>query len=221
MFNPKLAVAVLGPALFLSALIGPATAAPAAATRPPTVARALQFEALRLERSGQNRLLLRAFINGKPALLAVDSGAAVSVIASHRLRHFGLTPARSRVDIPARLSLNGAFNDVAIARTLQLGALNLLDEPMVVVDLAASPNVAERRDEEAIDGVIGADILFPTQAVLDCRAQVLILKMDPRVRGSAPGLDFSGLRRVKIHVTPGYTLYLDVRLNGRRARLMV
>src|SRR5258705_13932147 len=34
-----------------------------------------QFEALPLVRSRQNHLLLRAFINGRPAWLTVDSGA--------------------------------------------------------------------------------------------------------------------------------------------------
>src|SRR4029453_15039660 len=43
-----------------------------------------QFEALPLVRSRQNHLLLRAFINGKPAWLTVDSGAPVSAIALNR-----------------------------------------------------------------------------------------------------------------------------------------
>ena len=76
-------------------------------------------------------------------------------------------------------------------------------------------------EEQAIDGILGADILFPTQAVLDCRAQVLILKVDPNVRGSAPGLDFTGFQRMKIHVSSGYNLYVDGRLNGKRAKLMI
>ena len=45
-----------------------------------------QFEALPLVRSRQNHLLLRAFINGKPAWLTVDSGAPVSAIALNRTR---------------------------------------------------------------------------------------------------------------------------------------
>ncbi|MDP9187573.1 MAG: hypothetical protein M3O72_09500, partial [Verrucomicrobiota bacterium] len=48
-----------------------------AATKAPRVADASspRFEALPLTRSRQNHLLVRAFINGKPALLGVDSGA--------------------------------------------------------------------------------------------------------------------------------------------------
>ena len=183
--------------------------------------RALQFQALPLERSRQNHLLLRAFINGKPALLAVDTGAPVSAIGIHRVKHFGMTPATSGSGIPTRLQINGALNGVAIARTLRLGALNLLDEPMVAIDLGSSSRAAKLMKEQAIDGIIGADILFPTQAVLDCAAQRLIMKIDPDARGRAPGTDYSGFIRVPIHVSAGYNLYVDGTLNGKKAKLLV
>ncbi len=227
--NPKSRAqrSILWPALLLLVLVSPALAetrralpvgrALPAAREP----RGLQFEALPLERSRQNHLLVRATINGKPALLGVDSGAPVSAISIARLRHFGMTPAPANAEIPTRLRVNGAYNNVAIARSLKLGALNLIDEPMVALDLAGSSKAAQEMKEQAIDGIIGADILFPTQAVLDCRAQILILKVDPNVRGSAPGLDFTGFQRMKIQVSSGYNLYVDGRLNGQRAKLMI
>src|SRR6266536_6531152 len=84
-----------------------------------------QFEALPLVRSRQNHLLVRAFINGKPALLTVDSGAPVSAIALHRRDYFRLTPITATSNLPARVQINGAFNNVALARQLRLGALTL------------------------------------------------------------------------------------------------
>ncbi len=226
-FNRPSLRSLLGSALLILALALPALAAPRR-TLPVRSAlpvgrepRGLQFEALPLERSRQNHLLVRVLINGKPALLGVDSGAPVSAISISRLRHFGMVPARANSDVPTRLRINGTYNNVTIARGLQLGALNLIDQPMVALDLGGSSKAAAEMKEQAIDGIIGADILFPTQAVLDCRAQVLILKVDPNVRGSAPGLDFTGFQRMKIHVSSGYNLYVDGRLNGKRAKLMV
>ena len=221
---------ILGPALLVLTLAAPTFAAPPARALPvrralsaiPRIeARGLQFEALPLERSRQNHLLLRATINGKPALLGVDSGAPVSAISIARLRYFGMTPVRADSDIPTRLRINGAYNNVAIARSLRLGALNLVDEPMVAVDLGGSSKAAVMMNEQAIDGILGADVLFPTEAVLDCRAQMLILKVDPKVRGSAPGLDFTGFKGIPIHVSSGYNLYVDGQLNGKRAKFMV
>ena len=165
--------------------------------------------------------MVRASINGRPALLGVDTGAPISAIAVNRVRFFGMTPASAVADYPTRLQVNGGSNSVAVAHSLQLGALNLIDEPMVAIDLGSKSRAAEMMDEQALDGIIGADILFPTNAVLDCRAQMLILKIDPSVRGSAPGLDYRGFSRVPIQVSAGYNLYVNGSFNGKRARLML
>jgi predicted aspartyl protease len=172
---------------------------------------------LPLIRSAQNHLLVRAEINGKPALLGVDTGAPVSAVALNRRAHFGLAPITGKSAIPPRLSINGAFNSVAIARNLRLGALNLVDEPMVLVDLGGMRKT--KRDE--IDGILGADILFPTKAMLDCHRQILVLKINPSVPGSIPGFDYSGFRRIPMHVSDGFNLYVDGSVNGQKAKLMV
>lgn len=207
-------------AALLLTLAAPAQGARRAPRAQP-VRETIQFQALPLERSRQNHLLVRAFINGKPALLGVDSGAPVSAIAIHRRAHFGMTPAPANAKIPTRLRINGTYNSVAIARNLRLGALNLVDEPMVVLDLDGSSRAARLMNEQAIDGILGADILFPTEAVLDCKEQVLILKMDPQFRGGVPGMDYRGFSRVPMHVSSGYNLYVDGAVNGKRAKLMV
>jgi predicted aspartyl protease len=193
-----------------------------AATRDRTTApqSSAQFEALPLVRSKQNHLLVRAFVNGKPAWLGVDTGAPVSAIALERRQHFGLTGVGGS-KLPARLQINGAFNNVAIARRFRLGALSLVDEPLVVVDLSGSSRAAHVLHEQEIDGILGADILFPTQAVLDCQRQLLILKIDPDASGSAPGVEFRGLRRMPIRVSEGFNLYVDGAINGAPAQLMV
>ena len=201
----------------IAAFIGLAALVVATSLRAAT-AGALQYEALPLIRSNQNHLLVHAQINGKPALLGVDTGAPVSAIALNRRAYFGLTPITGKSEIPARLSINGAFNSVAIARNLRLGALNLVDEPMVLVDLGGLRR-SSKRDE--IDGILGADILFPTKALLDCQKQILILKINPSVPGAVPGFDFSGFRRIPIHVSDGFNLYVDGSVNGQKARLMV
>jgi predicted aspartyl protease len=180
-----------------------------------------RFEALPLTRSRQNHLLVRAFINGKPALLGVDSGAPISAIALKRRAHFGLTGIPGSSTLPARLQINGAFNNVAIAHNFRIGALNLVDEPVVVVDLSGSGRASRMLHEQEIDGILGADILFPTGAVLDCQKQMLILNMNPGSPGKTPGTQYSGLRSVPIRVSETYNLYVDAAINGQPARLMV
>lgn len=205
-------------AALLAAAVLALPAAAAAQSRPPSTSGALQYEALPLIRSAQNHLLVRAEINGKPALLGVDSGAPVSAIALNRRAYFGMAPISGKSSLPSRLSINGAFNSVAIAHNLRLGALNLVDEPMVMVDLGGMRH-SSKRDE--IDGILGADILFPTKALLDCQRQILVLKINPSVPGRIPGFDFSGFRSIPMHVSDGFNLYVDGSVNGQKAKLMV
>jgi predicted aspartyl protease len=180
-----------------------------------------EFEALPLVRSRQNHLLVRAFINGRAAWLTVDSGAPVSAIALNRRAYFRLKPITAESSLPARIQINGAFNNVAIARELRIGGLTLADEPVVTVDLGGSARAARMAHEPQIDGIIGADILFPTQAVLDCERQLLVLKTDPNVVGRFPGFNRRGLRAVPIQVSDGYNLYVNGSVNGKPAKLMV
>jgi predicted aspartyl protease len=179
------------------------------------------FEAIPLVRSRQNHLMVRAFINGREAWLTIDSGAPVSAIAINRRNYFRLKPITAKSELPSRIQINGAFNNVAIARELRLGGLTLIDEPMVTVDLGDSARAARLAHEEQIDGIIGADILFPTQAVLDCQRQLLILKTDPDILGGAPGFDRRGLQAVPIQVSDGFNLYVNGSINGKAAKFMV
>lgn len=133
----------------------------AAGARPGKSAprRTAEFEALPLLRSRQNHLLVQASVNGKIAWLGVDSGAPFTAIASHRRAHYRLTDVPEDSELPSRLQVNGSYNNVSIVRHLRLGSLNLLDEPVVVLNLGGS-----RRnrivEEQQIDGILGADVLF-------------------------------------------------------------
>ncbi len=189
--------------------------------RPRPASGNLQYEALPLRRSAQNHLLVRAYINGKPALLGVDSGAPVSAISIQRREHFGLRPLPGGSKLPLRVNINGAFNRLAIASTLRLGSLTLLDEPLVMIDLSNSSEGARAHREREVDGILGADVLLPTKAVLDCQAQLLVLKMDPESPGPIPGFDFRGFRGMPMHVSRDFNLYVDGRINDAPAKLMV
>ena len=134
-----------------------------------------------------------------------------------------MDPVSAKSKIPSRLNINGAFNSMSIARNLRLGALNLVDEAMVLIEFAylrQSFNDKEEHESES-DGILGTDILSPLMAVLDYDRMLLVLKIDPRVSGPVPGFNFRGFRRVRMHESEGYNLYVDGSVNGTRARLMV
>jgi predicted aspartyl protease len=193
-----------------------------AVAKQPARDEAPQYEALPLMRSSQNHLLVRAEINGKPAILLVDTGAPLSAVAIDRATHFGMNPVSAKSKIPSRLNINGAFNAMSIARGLRLGALNLVDEAMVLIDFSYLRQSAnDGGQERESDGILGTDILSPLMAVLDYDRMLLVLKIDPRVSGPVPGFNFRGYRRVRMRENEGYNLYVDGSVNGTKARLMV
>jgi predicted aspartyl protease len=189
--------------------------------------RTTEFEALPLVRSRQNHLLVRAYINGKPAWLGVDSGAPVSAIALHRADYFQVNGIAGNPALPSHVEINGAFNKVGIVRKMRLGGIELADEPVVLVDLDGPAKSHRKRrhlremEEQDIDGILGADILFPTKAVLDCRRRLLYLNGDPDSGDPIPGVNYRGFQSVPIQVSDGYNLYVAGAINDRPARLMV
>jgi hypothetical protein len=165
-------------------------------------------------------LIVRAFINGKAAWLVLDSGAPITGIAAHRREYFHLTGVPTESQLPSRVEINGTSNTLTIIKGLRLGSLNLEDWPAVILNLGGSRRAA-RIGEQQIDGIIGADVLFPTKAVLDCQRQLLVLNMDPDLPGRAPGIDYRGFKAVPMQVSDGFNLYVDARINDKPARLMV
>jgi predicted aspartyl protease len=179
------------------------------------------FQVLPLIRSRQNHLLVRALVNGEEAWLTVDSGSPISAIAIARREHFHLAGITPNSELPARVQVNEGFGNMAVARSFRLGALTLLDEPVVMLNLKSPSPASRLLNDERVDGILGTDVLLPLEAVMDCRAQTLILKMNPGHAGRAPGVDYRGYNSVKIQVTPGSNLYVNGSINGTPGKLMV
>jgi predicted aspartyl protease len=204
-------------ALLVAALIqAPVFARPGARGSQSAAANA-QFEALPLDRSRQNHLIVRAFINGKPARLGVDTGAPSSAIAANRARHFGVKPIAG----PPHVLVNNAVSAVGIAKNLRIGGFTLVDQPLVMVNFGSDNKAGRVRADQEIDGILGADILFPMRAVLDCQRQLLILNLDPDSETPTPGMDYTGFTSVPIHVSDRYNLYVDGAINGTPAQLLL
>jgi len=177
----------------------------------------LQYEVLPLFRSDHNHLLVRTEINDKPATLVVDTGAPISAVSLDRAKHFGLTRVNPKSDTPAELNINGALSRLSIAKNIRLGAINLVDEPMVLISVPEHQGSGKLEG----DGILGTDVLSPLKAVLDFDRMLLVLKIDSTVPGPVPGFDYTGFRRIRMQESDGGNLYVRSSINGTKARLMV
>src|SRR5438046_10344789 len=126
-FLPKIFVSILCAGLSLA----PQSPAANRTSARPSAQSTPQFEALPLVRSRQNHLLVRAYINGRPAWLGVDSGAPVSAIAVHRREHVRLTPITAKSNPPAGNQANYAINKDTIAVHVPRDGITPVDAPVV------------------------------------------------------------------------------------------
>jgi predicted aspartyl protease len=192
---------------------------PAAVPRAGAIAD--QFEMLPLTRSWQNHLLVHARVNGKPAVLMVDSGAPATLISSRRRAEFQIQRIGPNSGLPTSVIVNGVADRLAILHSLRLGALNIVDLPVVLTNVSSPPRIAKMVREQQIDGILGVDVLFATKAVLDCQDQVLILNRYPEVGGAERALDLRGFQKMPIYVSEGYNLFVNSSINGTRTRLLL
>jgi hypothetical protein len=151
----------------------------------------------------------------------VDSGAPATLISLKRRSYFKLTGIGNRSTLPTDILINGVVDKLAIVHSLRLGVLDIVDIPVVVANVSAPGRVARMVGEEEIDGILGVDVLFATKAIMDCKEQVLILKIDPEVPGNVPGLDLRGFHKIRMDVSEGFNLYVNSSINGTRTRLLV
>jgi predicted aspartyl protease len=186
-----------------------------------SAARKAEFEALPLSRTEQNHLLVHAYINNRPALLVVDTGSPTTVVTTRRGNYFRLTNAPAKLNWPREVQVNGSMNSLVIARQIKLGALTLVDTPVVLADIGGARHLSRSLHLQEIDGILGADALAATQAVVDCEKQLLFLNLYPDAPGRVPGLDVRGFQSMPMLANEGMNYYVDGSINGRNARLMV
>jgi len=203
----------------LAAALAFAEAIQAASPKPRDISD--RFEALPLTRSWQNQLLVHVRINGKPAVLMVDSGAPATLVSTKRRADFHLEEIGGNSGLPSSVIVNGVANKLAIVHSLRLGALNIIDIPVVMTNISSPPRVAKMVREQEIDGILGVDILFATKAIMDCQDQVLILNRYPEISGNEKALDLRGFHKTPIYVSEGYNLFVNSSINGTRTRLLV
>jgi predicted aspartyl protease len=201
------------------------------------------FEQTKLQRRFGNHLYLPTWINGKPGNLVIDNSAPTTVIHRESADTYGLSlsPTNQRVS-----NVWGATADTYSAgklRTLQIGHRTLTDIPVLVASEAVwltppeflivpkliprskTRKISSYYHVEAVNGLLGADVLKKTSAVIDCGHQMLYTNPSgPDAASSerlAAFLAYRGFTRVPIRLTRDRQCEVDAAINGHPTRLLV
>ncbi len=134
----------------------------------------LKLIQLNFETGGYN-LLARVLINGKPALMMVDTGSPKTVLDTDHLQKF---VNQTELKRNARRGLAGTtsvYSYVATIDKLEIGSVTITDYKAAAVDLGQINRSFRGMGNPQIDGLLGCDLLRHCKAVIRFEDRVLEL----------------------------------------------
>jgi clan AA aspartic protease (TIGR02281 family) len=133
------------------------------------------FGAVPLHVNAVGHFEIAAEVNGHVARLVLDTGASRTVFATSSAERFGLqtTPSEERAHGVGASDHETATTTVA---ELRLGAVRLRAVAVWTFDLGHLNRALEARGGTPVDGVVGADVLRPAEAVIDYARATLYLR---------------------------------------------
>jgi predicted aspartyl protease len=201
------------------------------------------FEKVPLQRRFGNHLWLRASLNGRSAKLVIDNSAPVTLIHRDSVGTYGLALINTHEPVLSLFGPTGETYGRSLLHSLRIGQHVFSDLPVAVANEAVSldppeylivgklkPNAKRRKFSsyckiENVNGLLGADVLRKSSAVLDCGHQVLYLApistASGRSKRLAAFLRDRGFTRVPMHLTHDGQYSVDAVINGQSTRLLV
>lgn len=136
----------------------------------------LPVQVISIEESGYH-LLVKVKVNGKAAIMLIDTGASRTVFDKEKIVSFiGEKKFRPLEKLSAGLGTAKMETHSITLKKFQLGKLSLSDFEAIVVDLSHVNKTYERLELHEIDGVLGSDLMTDYDAVLDYRKKELKLR---------------------------------------------
>ncbi len=134
----------------------------------------LKLIQLNFETGGYN-LLARVIINGKPALMMVDTGSPKTVLDTDHLQKF---VNQTELKRNARRGLAGTtsvYSYIATIDKLEIGSITITDYKAAAVDLGQINRSFRGMGNPQIDGLLGCDLLRHCKAVIRFEERLLEL----------------------------------------------
>jgi hypothetical protein len=123
-------------------------------------------------------LLLTTKINGKNARLLIDTGASRTVFDIDRIQHFvGSKSFEKHEKLSTGLGTDSMETSTVNLKTFRIGELAIKDFPAVLLDLSHVNNTYDKLGYDAIDGVLGNDVLVIHNAIVNYKKMELTLSL--------------------------------------------
>jgi predicted aspartyl protease len=133
------------------------------------------YTRVRLQTLPTNHYVLIATLNGVEGRFILDSGASTTCVSAELTAHFHLN-AKPSEEKASSASTNEIDTEVAHHNELVIGSWSSKRRSVVLFDMQAVNHALQKLDIKSVHGIIGADVLQSTKAVIDYHNDWLYLK---------------------------------------------
>ena len=137
--------------------------------------KSIGYKSVKLKLLKTNHYLLKACINGVVGKFILDSGASSSCICLSLENKFKIDSKENKIKASSATS-NMEDTRLSKNNTIKIGKwLNKIS--LVSIDMNHINRVLNEKVTESVDGIIGADVLKKSKAVIDYESNKLYLKI--------------------------------------------
>lgn len=137
--------------------------------------RSRDYTRVRLLTLPTNHYVVIATLNDTAGRFILDTGASTTCVSTELATHFHLNPKPSE-EKASSASANELDTEVAHHNKLVIGSWSSKRRSVVLFDMQAVNHALQKHDIEAVDGIIGADILQSVNAIIDYKNDWLYLR---------------------------------------------
>nr|WP_321229154.1 retropepsin-like aspartic protease [uncultured Psychroserpens sp.] len=134
------------------------------------------YTKIKLKLTKTNHFEIKATINGVKGLFILDTGASTSCVGFEAIETFKLNAKDSKIKA-AGAGATDMLTQVSKKNTLKIGKWKKDKVVLVLFNLSHVNTALIAHNAQPVDGIIGADILKKSKAVIDYEKKYLYLKL--------------------------------------------
>jgi predicted aspartyl protease len=134
------------------------------------------YTTVKLKLTKTNHFEIKATINGVKGVFILDTGASSSCVGFEAIETFKLTAKDSKIKAAGAGATN-MLTQVSKKNTLKIGKWKKEKVALILFNLTHVNTALTTHNGQPVDGIIGADILKKSKAIIDYENKYLYLKL--------------------------------------------
>ena len=134
------------------------------------------YTKVKLKLTKTNHFEIKAIINGVKGQFILDTGASNSCVGFDAIETFNLIAKDSEVKAAGAGAVD-MHTQISKKNTIKIGKWKKEKVALILFNLSHVNEALTNHDAEPVDGIIGADILKKSKAIIDYEKKYLYLKL--------------------------------------------